>query len=163
MSKFYFSSAELVKLFNYTTVKLSQTCDDIYDHGYRSSRVYEIFIGGKFMKVFCQLEQKGNNWLVSIYVTAYSGLKNVVICFGNFYLWMLIVHNCIIIKVLFQSSLTAFNDEVSFSLHFWFFFDFPSTKMCFVFLTVIIVTAYFFSSTAFIAFISFWLFPSNKQ
>ena len=73
LSKFYFSSAEIVKILNNKTAKLSQTCDDIYDHGYRFSDVYEIFIGGKFMKVFCELEQKGNNWLVSIYVTAYSG------------------------------------------------------------------------------------------
>ena len=51
---------------NNKTAKLSQTCDDIYDHGYRSSGIYEILIGGKFMKVFCELEQKGNNWLVSI-------------------------------------------------------------------------------------------------
>ena len=75
MSKFYFSLEEVVKLLNNKTAKLSQTCDDIYDHGYRSSRVYEILIGGKFTNVFCELEQKGNNWLVSVYVTAYSGLK----------------------------------------------------------------------------------------
>ena len=118
MIKFHFSFAEIVKLLNNKTATPLQTCDDIYDHGYRFSRVYEIFIGGKFMKVFCQLEQKGNNWLVSIYVTAYSGLKNVVICFRNFYLRMLVVHNCIIIKVLFQSNLRALNNEVSCSLHF---------------------------------------------
>ena len=76
MSKFYYFFAEVVKVLNNkTTATRLQACDDIYDHGYRSSRIYEILIGGKFMKVFCELEQKGNNWLVSICVTAYSGLK----------------------------------------------------------------------------------------
>ena len=118
LSKFYFSLAEILKLLNNKTAATRiQTCDDIYDHGYRSSRIYEILTGGKFIKVFCELEQKGNNWLVSICYHIFR-FKNVVVCFGNFYLRMLIVHNCIIIKVLFQSNLTAFNNEVSCSLQF---------------------------------------------
>ena len=84
LSKFYFSSAEIVKLLNNKTATRLQTCDDIYDYGYRSSRIYEIFIGGKFRKVFCELEQKGNNWLVSVYVTAYSGLKKCSNLFWKF-------------------------------------------------------------------------------
>ena len=84
MIKFHFSFAEIVKLLNNKTATPLQTCDDIYDYGYRFSRDYEIFIGGKFMKVFCELEQKGNNWLVSIYVTAYSGLKKCSNLFWKF-------------------------------------------------------------------------------
>ena len=55
-----------MKLLNEKTQEKSQNCDDIYDAGYRASRVYDIFNGGKYIEVFCELNQNGNNWLVSI-------------------------------------------------------------------------------------------------
>ena len=55
--------AEDVKLLKEITKK-AQNCDDVYGKGYRSSRIYDIFTGKRFVEAFCELEQVGNNWLV---------------------------------------------------------------------------------------------------
>ena len=57
--------AEEVKLLKDIAKRL-RNCDDVYSEGHRSSRIYNIFTGKRIVEAFCELEQVGNNWLVSI-------------------------------------------------------------------------------------------------
>ena len=62
----YFSFTEDVKLLKVFTKKLIRNCDDVYDFGYRTSGIYDIFTGERVIQTFCELEQiRKNSWLVS--------------------------------------------------------------------------------------------------
>ena len=62
----YISFTEDIKLLKVFTKKLIRNCDDVYDFGYRTSGIYDIFTGERVIKTFCELELTGNNsWLVS--------------------------------------------------------------------------------------------------
>ena len=47
------------------TKTMIRNCNDVYGNGYRTTEIYSIFTGEKFIEVFCELEREGNNWLVS--------------------------------------------------------------------------------------------------
>ena len=42
----------------------NQNCNDLYDAGYRADEVYDIFIQKKFIRVFCEFQFEGYNWMV---------------------------------------------------------------------------------------------------
>ena len=62
----HFSFTDDAKFLKNFSKTKPRNCDDIYNAGNRINGIYYIFTGKRIVKVFCELEQIGNNWLVSI-------------------------------------------------------------------------------------------------
>ena len=50
------------KIKNFVT---RRNCDDVPQAGVQADGVYEVFIAGNFVQVYCEFNREGNNWLVS--------------------------------------------------------------------------------------------------
>ena len=66
------------------TNNVFRNCDDVYGVGYRTSGVYNIFAGERFIEAFCELEQEGNNWLVRTSHFVVARKAKLWIFFTNF-------------------------------------------------------------------------------
>ena len=62
---FFFFTDDVELLMDRTTALATKNCDDLYNNGFRTDGIYVIFIGGRFLPMFCEFGRGGYNWLVS--------------------------------------------------------------------------------------------------
>ena len=62
---FSFFADDVELLMNRTTALAAQSCDGLFNNGFRTDGVYDMIIGGRFLPMFCEFGRGSYNWLVS--------------------------------------------------------------------------------------------------